>query len=361
MRQLWQLLRRWATRAAGALCAFSLGAAAAAAQPAELRTNESDIAAAAQTGTLAIGDPVAVFAYVLGRLPERVQVYPTENYYYFSFLHGGVRYDGNIRLAAASRDKGEVSFAYGERIAEWNDDPFLRHAALGQAQGVTVEKVAPLVYRIALSPALGGKSVIFALNDLSLVRPPPGFLGPDETLIGPSFDESGYRFFLVFNARLKVFHFLLDETVKTPDVLVAAKAGDRILIGKRSGFAFYQYGGRKILVGVSARQSRLNTPYDGPFDQLPENFINGETLRQAIVAAEPRLAGRIDRLGYFPDGLNRYLIHPYLPYREVVDLAVFHRCVTARSVPASARPLCFVVDNEEAERRRPRPRALKRR
>ena len=44
------------------------------------------------------------------KLPERVQVYPTENYYYFRFIHDGVRYVGNIRLAAANRDRGEVQF-----------------------------------------------------------------------------------------------------------------------------------------------------------------------------------------------------------------------------------------------------------
>jgi len=214
---------------------------------------------------------------------------------------------------------------------------------------------------VTLSSARGGKSVTFALNDLSQVKPPPGFLRADEDYIGPSFDESGFRFFLVYNRRLKVFHFLLDETAKVPDQFFAAKASDRIQIGKRSGFAFYRYDGRKILIGVSAPQSRLNTYFDGPFDQLPENFIEGETLRDAIVAADPRAKGKIDRLGYYADGMSRYLIHPFLPYWQVSDLAVFHRCEVAKSVPAARRPLCFVVDNEEAERPNPRPLALKRR
>jgi hypothetical protein len=324
-----------------------------------LHTNESDIAATMQSSTLKIDDPVAVFAYVLGQLPERVQVYPTENYYYFRFVHNGVSYAGNIRLAAANRDRGEVDFSYNELPTDWNQDPPNRHAALGAAQGVTVEKLAPLVYRIALSQSLGGKSVTFALNDLSRVKPPPGFLATGETFIGPSFDESGIRFFLVFNKRLKVFHFLLDETVKAADEFAPIKATDRILIGKRTGFAFYRYGGRKILIGVSARQSQLNTYFDGPFDQLPENFIEGEALREAIVAANPRMNGEIDRLGNFSGGNSRYLIHPYLPYRQVSDLMVFHRCATARSVAEAERPRCFVIDDEEAGRRHPRPLALK--
>jgi hypothetical protein len=329
--------------------------------PIELRTNESDIAASTRSSALAIDDPVAVFAAVMARLPERVQVYPTENYYYFRFVHNGVRYDGNIRLAAEKRDRGEVNFSYNERITDWNDNPSGRHAVLGAAQGVAVEKLGPLLYRVTLSQARGGKSVTFALNDLSQVKPPAGLLTADETFIGPSFDESGIRFFLVFNTRLKVFHFLLDETVVIADTLAPAKATDRILIGKRTGFAFYQLAGRKILIGVSARQSRQNTAFDGPFDQLPENFIEGETLRDAIVAADPRVKGRIDRLGLYAGGSSRFLIHPYLPYERVEDLSVFHRCATAKSVAAAARPRCFVIDDQEAQRPNPRPLALKRR
>jgi hypothetical protein len=324
-----------------------------------ISTNEAEIADALHPGTLSIDDPVAVFAHVLGQLPERVLVYPTENYYYFRFTHNGVAYSGNIRLAAANRDRGEVSFAYSEPPSDWNSDPPGRHATLGAAQGVAVERVAPLLYRITLASALGGKSVTFALNDLSQVGPPQGLLGADEKFIGPVFDESGIRFFLVFNARLKIFHFLLDETALVADRFSAAKATGRILIGRRTGFAFYRQRDRKILIGVSERQSRLNTAYDGPFDQLPENFIEGEALREAIVSADPGVKGKIDRLGNYTDGSNRYLIHPYLPYRRLSDLTVFHRCAISKSVAAGQRPRCFVIDDGEAQRRNPRPLALK--
>ncbi|WP_163364710.1 hypothetical protein, partial [Escherichia coli] len=79
-------------------------------------------------------------------------------------------------------------------------------------------------------------------------------------------------------------------------------------VGQRTGFAFYRDGDRKILIGVNERNSRLNTYFDGPFDQLPENFIEGETLREAIVAAAPEIKGKIDRLGTFSDGSGRFLI-----------------------------------------------------
>jgi hypothetical protein len=198
-------------------------------KPAQLRTNEADIVALSHSDALAVDDPLAVFAFVMGRLPARVQVYPTENYYYFRFLHDGVPYDGNIRLAAADRDRGVVHFAYSERPADWNKFPPPQYVPLTAKDGVAVEKVEPLVYRVSLSASRGGHSVTFALNDLSQVKPPLGLLTADEKFIGPSFDESGLRFFFVFNTRLKVFHYLLDETLGVADAFAPAAGSDRIV------------------------------------------------------------------------------------------------------------------------------------
>jgi hypothetical protein len=320
-----------------------------------LHTNETEIGEALRDGGLALDDPLAVFAAVLKNLPERVRVYPTENYFYFRFTQNGTVYAGNIRLAADDRDRGKVNFSYNESPTDWNADPKSRFVVLGAEQGVTVEKAGPLNYRVSHA----GKTVTFVLNDLSGVKPTPEAMRPDEKFLGPVFDESGIRFFLVFNARLKVFHFLLDETAPAADQFAALKGSEPIVIGKRTGFAFYPFDGRKILVGVNERQSRLNTYLDGPFDQLPENFIEGEALREAILAADPGAKGKIDRLGNFSDGTGRYLIHPYLLYRQAADLAVFARCATSKAVAATERPRCFVIDDDEAQRKNPRPLALK--
>ena len=199
------------------MIALALLAGGIAAAPAQdrihLHTNETEIGEVLRDGGLAIDDPLAVFGAVLKNLPERVQVYPTENYFYFRFTQNGVVYAGNIRLAAADRDQGKVNFAYNEQPTDWNADPKNRHAVLGAEQGVTVEKAAPLTYRVTHA----AKTVTFVLNDLSGVKPPPEMLRPDETFLGPVFDESGIRFFLVFNSRLKIFHFVLDETTPVAD------------------------------------------------------------------------------------------------------------------------------------------------
>lgn len=308
-----------------------------------LETNQSYIEQALAPAILDVGNPKAMFDYVLGSLPDRVIVYPTENYFYFNFIHRHVRYAGNIRLDVVDRDAGKIHFAYFEDLAEWKDQPPITHVIFDAAQGVRTEKLGALVYRITS----GAKSVVFELNDLSKARPPAQALGPDETFIGPIFDESAIRFFLVFNRRLKVFHYILDETVGVADQFNPLPAADRLLIGKRTGFAFYRDHqlDRKILIGVFEGNSRVNNQFDGPFDQLPDNFIEGETLREAILAVEPQLKGRIDRFGISPGGEDRYLIAPYRHYRTEDDLMIFHECATDKKIPAANYYECFVFED----------------
>src|SRR5690606_35104610 len=78
----------------------------------KLHTNEQYLEELQQGGGLDIADLRAVFAFVFGSLDDEVTVYPTENYYYFSFFHRGVPYQGNIRLATVDRDEGVLHFAY---------------------------------------------------------------------------------------------------------------------------------------------------------------------------------------------------------------------------------------------------------
>jgi len=341
-------LRRTSARAGGifvvvAVVIAMVGTATAQSQELpRLETNQAYVEEVTRTTTLAINDPIAVFAFVLNSLPDRVKVYPTENYYYFSFLHNAKRYAGNIRLDASNRDEGKVIFAYYEELSEWRDESPVTHIIFDASQGVTVEKVERLVYRVSHGP----KSVVFVLNDLSQVKPPANAIGPDEKFLGPIFDESAIRFFLVYNSRLKIFHYILDETVKVADEFVPSRRTDRIIIGKRTDFAFYRDHrlDRKILIGVFEGNARANNYFDGPFDQLPDNSIEGETLREILLEIEPRLKGRIDRFGGSPDGAVRYMIAPYLPYRTEDELDAFDKCATSKKNPAAAYYNCFVAE-----------------
>ena len=333
--------------------AFLLAVSSAQAQTPALQTNQSYVEELARPTSVNVGDLMSVFGYVMAQLPERVKVYPTENYYYFGFFHDGIRYAGNIRLDASNRDDGKVIFAYFEDTSQWYDDAPVQHAILDSSQGVTLEKVEPLVYRITYQ----GRSVVFALNDLRNVKPPASALGPDEKFIGPIFDESAIPFYLVFKTRLKIFHYVLNESDRVADSFFSPKGKDRVLVGKRTGFAFYKdhHLNRKILIGAFQGNMRANNYFDGPFDQLPDNFIEGETLHDAILAVRPQLKGHIDRFGGAPDGSIRFMIGPYLPYQELSDLNGIDRCaVKKQKQPDYYR--CFVSDDESGGMVAPKPK-----
>jgi len=340
------------TRGAGfftTLAVFAVTMGMAAGQdtgPPKLHTNEAYVEEVTGATTLAVNDPMDVFAFVLNSLPERVKVYPTENYYYFTFIHGGTPYAGNIRIELGDDDKVAVHFVYYQDWSEWRQDSPLTHVVLDGSRGVGVEKIERLVYRLSY----GGKTVTFALNDLSRVMPPAGALAPGEKFVGPIFDESAIRFFLVYNSKLKVFHYILDETVKVADEFFPSRRSNRILIGKRTGFAFYRDHllDRKILVGVYEGNYRLNTYFDGPFDQLPDNFIEGETLRQAILEVSPGLKGKIDRFGSSPNGEVRFLIKPYATYRTESELYGVDKCARAR-IRAASYYGCFEAEPPDSD------------
>lgn len=328
------------------------GVSAAAGQTSDrpaLQTLESHIEELKRRSTLAVGDPLAVFAYVLGSLPDRVKVYPTENYYYFRFINNGTPYSGNIRIEMDEGGKVSLHFAYYQTESEWKPDENAKQVVLDASQDVKLEKIDRLVYRISYK----GKSVVFALNDLSQVKPPAGALAPNETFIGPIFDDSGVRFFLVYNSKLKLFLYVLDETAKAAEKFLPAGAADRIVIGERTGFAYYRDDklDRKILVGVYEDELRLNTHFDGPFDQLPDNFIEGETLRAAILGVRPDLKNKIDRFGRMSGGKVRYAIKPYLGYSDVSELDGFRHCARHHLHKATYYN-CFSVEKAEAGYRR---------
>ena len=297
---------------------------AAAGERPRLYTHQSYIEDITDDTVLPLHDPKAMLAWVLESLPDRVKVYPTENYYYFHFFHQGVRYAGNLRLDMMDRDEGKLHFAYFEDLQEWKEDAPLTYNAFDKSDGVLVEKIDRLVYRVGY----GERQVIFELNDLAKVVPPPHAIGPDEKYLGPVFDDSGMRFFLMYNPKLKLFHYILDETIKIPDQFRPSVNTNRILIGVRTGFAYYLdlRMNRKILIGVFEANSRVNNYFDGPFDQLPDNFVVGDELAPPAVDSQrgtDRVRGSFGSSG-------RYLIGPYSTYRTGDQLYPFRQRATSR-------------------------------
>jgi hypothetical protein len=317
------------------------------AQAPKLTTNQHYVETVNQDTELNIDDLMSVFAFVLNSLPDEVTVYPSENYYYFSFVHDGLTYVGNLRLDVSDRDKGVVHFAHFRQYTMWQRGDEPTYKLLGKADGVSVEKNGPLAYTISYK----GKTVLFNLFDLSDVKPDPAILAPNERYIGPVFDESGVQFYLLFNRDLKLFHYVLNEDVPVQEKTFTSIVSPDITIGLRTGFAYYQdkYYKRKILVGVHQLNSNVNNYFDGPFDQLPDNFIKGNILHDAIIAVDPDLEGRIDYLGNSPGGAERFYIGPYLYYSDETELAVFEECAKDEEITRATYHACFAVEQTEEE------------
>ena len=171
-----------------ALPALMFAAGGAGAQDVEhVYTNQSYVEDATHASTLAMDDPMAVFALVFNSLPERAEVYPTENYYYFRFIHAGTPYAGNLRFDPRDRDQGKVQFGYYKDIADWmgvKQTTALSgvDTVLDASREVQVERMGRLLYRINYK----GKSVVFALNDLSEVKPPSRLASPSFMRISAS-------------------------------------------------------------------------------------------------------------------------------------------------------------------------------
>ncbi len=306
-----------------------------------LHTNEELMQEVLNRDGLNMNDYRSVLEFIMKSLPDEVKVWPTENYYYFWFYHNGIKYAGNLRLDVTEREKGRINFAYFEDFTPWYINEDNNFFLLGPEDGVKVEKKGPLAYAVSFR----GKTVLFRLNDLSKVKPPKGILLPTEQYIGPVFDEAGVGFHLVFNPKLKVFHFILDEQAPMGDRLLPTKISPRIELGQRTGFAYYRdkYAPRRILIGVFAGNSAVNNYFDGPFDQLPDNFIPDDRLRKAIEAVAPEMKGAIDRLGNSPGGQTRFLIAPYMHYEKVEELKLFADCAEERGMDRAAYHACFSI------------------
>jgi len=274
-----------------------------------------------------LGDVGAVFRLVFRQLPAQVRVYPTENYYYFRFDCDSREVWGNLRLDAEGRDQGIVECAYfyalnrPEKMEDLTDSG--GHRSLGPADGVRVTKAARLVYDVAF----GGKTVRFRLNDVDQTPPQKSRMLPTERFIERCVDESGFRFDLLYDDASKAFRFVLDPETPLPDVLVPFDRG--IVVGRISGFAFYvdAMRDRSILIAIDADNMRRNNYYDGPFDQLGDNFVTDERKR-AMEEAYPYVRGRIDRRGVFVDASGkgsgeRLALTPFYTYNGLEDLRAF--------------------------------------
>ena len=275
------------------------------------------------TEGLDLEDVDAVFWHIFSRLPDEVTVYPSENYYYFIMYVDRRQLWGNIRLPAGKRDRGVLSFAY----FEFKESPFVTEPRAGRskiftkADALFIEKVDPFTYNVEYNDRV----VTFHLNQLSQEPPKLFPLGEDEVSIERTFDESGYQFFLIFNEKRNFFLWVLNEEEMVPDQFEVIE--EDLVVGRRSGFAFWvdkDHGDRKILVAIRGQNATRNDYYDGPFDQLADNYVDENRISEYMIKASPSLRRRIDKYGYFTDReSSRVSISPYYVYFSQQALKIF--------------------------------------
>ena len=286
------------------------------------------------TETVDLNDVDAVFWHIFSRLPDQVTVYPSENYYYFIMYTDRRQLWGNIRLAAGRRDRGVLSFAY----FEFRETPYVTEPRVSsskfftEADGLRIENLDPFTYKVSYNR----KDVVFNLHKLSQEPPQLFTLDSDETSVMRTFDESGYQFFLVFNETRNYFNWVLNEEEPLSDVLVPLQ--DDLLVGRKSGFAFWvdrARGDRKILIAIRGASATRNDYYDGPFDQLADNYVEQTNISEYMQRAAPSLRGRIDKYGYFTDRdrPSRVSISPYYVYFSDNALNIYFERITSAEDP----------------------------
>lgn len=294
-------------------------------------------------------DVDAVFWHIFSRLPDQVDVYPSENYYYYILCVDGRQIWGNIRLPAGYRERGILSFAY----FEFEEFPsvagttgFTRSKLYEEEDGVTIEEVDDFTYVVRYSK----KAVTFNLHRIAQEPPNLFSLGEDEVFIERTLDESGYPFFLIFNEQKDYFLWILNEEDGVKDILDPVGEEGDILVGRRSGFAFWvdeAQDDRRILVGVRQLSVRRNDYYDGPFDQLADNYVDEVRISEYMQKAFPALVGRIDKYGYYTDTERpmRVAITTYSTYYTHSEITQFverakasedpYQYISRRGVPQS--------------------------
>jgi hypothetical protein len=330
------------------LASFVAGAALAApakpAPAAQVEWHESTIDRFSSVGP-DIGQPQAVFAHIFAQLKDEIVIYPSEGYYYFQYHSDGDLIKGNIRLDKVGRDNGEISFAYfyASDVGDYDRSAETPSGVdMGAKDGLIITKIDDFNYRLEYA----GKTVRAKIYEAKAELASPPKLLENEINVGPVFDESGVRFNLIFHRKKKIFYFVLNPIFDFPETYQTLKesgAGERIMIGLRSKFAFFADGktDRMYLIGVNLRNVANNTIYDGPFDQLPDSFVDPDFLRDMIVESDPQMKGKLGQYGhYLKDPGARYAIAPYVQYLRTAELQRFSHCARDDG-KADALPACL--------------------
>lgn len=272
---------------------------------------------------LDLKDRDEILRHILGAMQDEITVYPSEGYYYFDFFNAGELIRGNLRFDASFRDEGRISFVYFKAHGQGEIVDF--SYMLSKDNGVSFTKTAPFTYELRFETLIKTVHIYDAKRELA-DKPA---LPEHEEYVGPGYDESGVRFDVIFDHHAREFLYQHNARLGASETFRTIDINGQLIIGNRTGFAYYndKKNGRRILIGVSKSNVENNSYFDGPFDQLPDSFLDPLHLKALIEKSNPQTIGKIGAYGTFlEDEHSRYAISPYIEYDSDSDLYAFLQC-----------------------------------
>ena len=266
---------------------------------------------------------ITVFNFSFNQLNTSIKIFPTENYYYFEFILNGRLFKANIGLLIDERDSGRLSFGCEEvtQIEDKYYKPISFENIFSEKDGLIIKKINPSLYSVKFK----GKLIFIDIDNI--INEPLSFkLPPNEINVGICLDESGLKFNLLFDTLMNHFFYTLNKSSLINENFLKLTAN--VYYGIRTGFVFYQdstNNKRLILFGVSLKNVIDNSIFDGPFDQLPDNYLLSTTakikFKELVVKNFPESKGKVNEFGIYKHNTSeRVAISPYLAYKNIEDI-----------------------------------------
>ncbi|MDX2016774.1 MAG: hypothetical protein SFY95_03925 [Planctomycetota bacterium] len=257
--------------------------------------------------------PREMLRFLLSRAPRDPIVYPSEQYYYYTFPLGARKVSGNIRFADV--ESGTVSIGYFDvgnsddmRTAEFRDGK----------DGVTIGYNAERHEVDLIVDDVGRR---FALDRRAFQHERPK-LYPGEEYVSGIRDESGYGLDLIYYRPAQQFYYVTGGSGGPVENRSGVGAQPRLLeFGDRTRYCFFYHtpSRRYVLVGVHRREIELNTWNDGPFDQVPPRLPIKAMLEEAYPYVK-HVGGIDDHGNFLARPGHRVAISPYREYVSGIKL-----------------------------------------
>lgn len=304
-------------------------------QATALNTNEHMINELHLENKLDINNVDEVFEYVLSQTDDTLTIYPSEGYYYFNFYHQGNVIKGNLLVGHKLRQQGTLSFIYFYDIAGKERGEFKTHHKLYKTSDIfSLKKTMPDLYQLTFKKIKKNIKINQLVTNHSFIKTLEQH-GFEVNL--PMMDESGVQFYLAFHPSTNNFYYINDLS---RDDEFYYTFGDALKVGARTQFVYLPMDKFAILVGVNANNIYKNNYYDGPFDQLPDEALEGIDYKSYLYRVNPSWRGQVYDDGYFiKDSNERVALTNYFEYLSLDELKKIQPCVSDKN------PLQCLEDN----------------